>query len=157
MANIPFTLIVTTYCIMSFNRFPFDSQTCKFLMGSSNYPIGELVFNSSIVMEKNESGLMSFTYTVSDISEEDKTQESSGQKWSKCGFVIHLERSSGSYILRYFLPSAVIVIVSWVGFIIDPNAVPARVGLQATLLLVLISLFGTVQVRISTAPCSPVS
>lgn len=40
-----------------------------------------------------------------------------------------LEREAGHYIMDYYVPSILIVAVSWVTFWLDPNAVPGRTTL----------------------------
>jgi hypothetical protein len=40
-----------------------------------------------------------------------------------------LAREVGHYIMDYFVPSIVLVVVSWVSFWLDPNAVPGRTTL----------------------------
>ena len=62
-----------------------------------------------------------------------------------------MERRWGKYLLNYYLPSTIIVMASWVSFVIPVHIVPGRMALIITLLLVLINLFGTI---IRTAPPS---
>jgi hypothetical protein len=40
-----------------------------------------------------------------------------------------LAREVGHYIMDYFVPSILLVVVSWVSFWLDPNAVPGRTTL----------------------------
>lgn len=40
-----------------------------------------------------------------------------------------LEREVGHYIMDYYVPSIMLVVVSWVSFWLDPNAVPGRTTL----------------------------
>ena len=42
---------------------------------------------------------------------------------------IVLQRKVGYYIVQIFVPSVLIVVLSWVGFWVDYDAVPARVSL----------------------------
>ena len=37
-----------------------------------------------------------------------------------------LQREIGQYILEYYVPSLLLVSMSWVSFWLDPNAVPGR-------------------------------
>ena len=41
----------------------------------------------------------------------------------------HLERQMGYYLIQMYIPSLLIVILSWVSFWISQAAVPARVSL----------------------------
>jgi hypothetical protein len=40
-----------------------------------------------------------------------------------------LAREVGHYVMDYFVPSILLVVVSWVSFWLDPNAVPGRTTL----------------------------
>ena len=46
-----------------------------------------------------------------------------------------IRRETGQYFLEYYIPSILLVTMSWVSFWLDPNAVPARVSLGVTTLL----------------------
>lgn len=58
--------------------------------------------------------------------------------------VLALQRSFAYYILHLYLPSTMLVIVSWVSFWLERTAVPARVTLGVTTLLTM-----TAQVKLS--------
>lgn len=47
----------------------------------------------------------------------------------------HLERQMGYYLIQMYIPSLLIVILSWVSFWINMDAAPARVGLGITTVL----------------------
>ena len=55
-----------------------------------------------------------------------------------------LERHFTSYIITYYLPSGLFVLVSWISFLIPPDIVPGRMALLITLFLVLVNIFNTV-------------
>ena len=48
------------------------------------------------------------------------------------------------YVLMYYLPSTMFVIISWISFFIPPTAYPARFGLLITTVLVLVNTFNNV-------------
>ncbi|XP_046385253.1 pH-sensitive chloride channel 2-like [Ischnura elegans] len=52
----------------------------------------------------------------------------------------HLSRQIGHYIMDYYLPSILLVGLSWIAFWLDPNAVPGRVTLGSSTLLTFITL-----------------
>lgn len=47
----------------------------------------------------------------------------------------HLERQMGYYLIQMYIPSLLIVILSWISFWINMDAAPARVGLGITTVL----------------------
>ena len=67
------------------------------------------------------------------------------------GFHISLKRNPRMYLATYFAPCTLMVVVSWISFLINPDVVPGRLGLLLTLLLMLINLNNSV------AASSPVS
>ena len=50
---------------------------------------------------------------------------------------IRMKRLLLPFIVKSFLPTILLVVVSWTSFIIDPECVPGRAGVLVTLLLVL--------------------
>uniref|UniRef100_A0A0M3IRG9 Neur_chan_memb domain-containing protein n=1 Tax=Ascaris lumbricoides TaxID=6252 RepID=A0A0M3IRG9_ASCLU len=69
---------------------------------------------------------------------------------------IHLRRSIGYNLVQSFIPTGLIVIISWVSFWIDRRAVPARVTLSFTTLLSITTIgnglrFGLPQVSYAKA------
>ena len=49
-----------------------------------------------------------------------------GGKFSTLLLDFILQREIGHYVLEYYIPSLLLVAMSWVGFWLDPNAVPGR-------------------------------
>lgn len=54
------------------------------------------------------------------------------------------KRRTSYFIIQYYLPCAFIVLLSWLGFWINRNAVPARVSLTITCILTSMLLFSSV-------------
>lgn len=75
------------------------------------------------------------------IEEQDKIFATSGAwNFSVTGFEIHLERYKMPLVYQFFFPSAMFVVISWIGFIL-PLERGERTGMLVTLLLVLVSMF----------------
>ena len=53
-------------------------------------------------------------------------------------------RSMGYYMIQVFIPSSLIVVMSWVSFYLDRSSAPARVGLGVTTVLTMVTLMGAV-------------
>ena len=54
---------------------------------------------------------------------------------------IEMKRILMPYIVKSFIPTTLIVMVSWTSFLVSPDCVPGRSGLLVTLLLVLITIY----------------
>lgn len=48
----------------------------------------------------------------------------------------HLRRQVGYYIMDYYVPSMLLVIISWVSFWLDANAISGRINLGQCYLIV---------------------
>ena len=70
---------------------------------------------------------------------------------SKAGADFFLERDVTTYLFQYYLPSAIIVLVSQTSFVIPLTAIPGRISLVVTLFLALINIFINEQVRLVSA------
>merc|ERR1719192_723716 len=64
--------------------------------------------------------------------------------YSLAGFEMILRRHVSHYIINYYLPSGLFVIVSWISFLIPMDVIPGRMALLVTLFLVLVNIFNTV-------------
>ena len=73
------------------------------------------------------------------------------QTWATCGFNIVLHRTRIQNLFEVYLTCTLLVIISWISFIIPPNIVPGRMGLLVITFLALINIF--IEVK-GTAPIS---
>ena len=62
---------------------------------------------------------------------------------SLTGFEVLLTRHRSRYLMYTHMPSALFVCVSWISFVVPVEAIPGRITLLVTLLLVLINIFNT--------------
>ena len=67
------------------------------------------------------------------------------------GFELTLRRKVSHYIITYYLPSGMFVIVSWISFLVPPDIVPGRMTLLVTVFLVLVNIFNTITTNIPKA------
>lgn len=71
--------------------------------------------------------------------------------YSVAGFELTLRRKVSHYIITYYLPSGMFVIVSWISFLVPPDIVPGRMTLLVTVFLVLVNIFNTITTNIPKA------
>lgn len=64
--------------------------------------------------------------------------------YSLAGFEMILRRHVSHYIINYYLPSGLFVVVSWISFLVPAEIIPGRMALLVTLFLVLVNIFNTV-------------
>ena len=65
------------------------------------------------------------------------------QTFSLSGFTITLSRSFSPYISSTYLPTAILTVASFIGFLIPVDMVPGRMALLVTILLMLVNIKST--------------
>lgn len=138
---------ITFICPMKFNAFPMDIQRCKFQVGSFNYHMDQLVFANEMVPQANTSikSILDYEITIKDLKPEETHYIALGKNFSVAGFEMVLQRKMSFYIVTYYLPSGLFVVVSWISFLVNPEVIPGRMTLLVTIFLVLINIFNTIQ------------
>ena len=63
--------------------------------------------------------------------------------YSRLACEIQFVRSMGYYLIQIYIPSGMIVIISWVSFWLNRNATPARVALGVTTVLTMTTLMSS--------------
>ncbi len=140
---------ITFICPMRFDKFPLDTQTCLFQVGSYSYNDVLMSFETiQAGYDPPTSGntiALDYAIVINRLSPKDSVFEG-GQlgNYSLAGFEMVLQRHVSTYIITYYLPSGLFVIVSWISFLIPMEVVPGRMSLLVTLFLVLVNIFNTV-------------
>ncbi|XP_019875611.2 glycine receptor subunit alpha-2 isoform X1 [Aethina tumida] len=125
-------------CAMNFMIYPHDTQECKLQMESLSHTTDDMIFQWDpdvplVVDEHIELPQLALVnnYTA------DCTQVYSTGNFTCLEVVFQLKRRLGYYLFHTYIPTCLIVIMSWVSFWIKPEAAPARVTLGVTSLLTL--------------------
>ncbi|KAL3319596.1 hypothetical protein Ciccas_001728 [Cichlidogyrus casuarinus] len=128
-------------CMMHLQSFPMDSQLCYINIGSYGYEVSHLKFDwrsKSPVQTRENVSIAEFAtpkrFNTFDCT--GKALTSTGA-YSCLNVTFVLSRELGSWLTSTYLPSILIVSVSWLSFWISLDAVPARVTLG------LLALIGT--------------
>ena len=138
-------------CRMTFDRFPFDLHDCPFQI-SSYYGTKDTVnCTSEYEYEKQRQRSLQYLIDVDDLSAKHRSYSVDGRYFSTCGVNILLNRTKVQILFQVYVPATLLAIVSWVSFTIKPDVVPGRMGLLATIFLVLINIFNGAK---SAAPSS---
>ncbi|KAK6975636.1 Glycine receptor subunit alpha-3, partial [Biomphalaria glabrata] len=122
---------LTATCLMQLHRFPMDQQTCSLLMKSFGFTNQSLQFRWSLdspltclkQLEMSQFILARMDYKecqrMSDIND----------TFSCLQMDLKLHRRVGFYMIQLYIPSALVVVLSWVSFYLDVGSVPGRVSL----------------------------
>nr|XP_033946046.1 glycine receptor subunit alpha-3 [Pseudochaenichthys georgianus] len=130
-------LTLTLSCPMDLKNFPMDVQTCIMQLESFGYTMNDLIFEWQ---EKGPvqiaEGLTLPQFLLKDESDRRYcTKHYNTGKFTCIEVRFHLERQMGYYLIQMYIPSLLIVILSWVSFWINMDAAPARVALGITTVL----------------------
>ncbi|XP_058010590.1 glycine receptor subunit alpha-4-like isoform X3 [Ahaetulla prasina] len=127
--SIRLTLILS--CPMDLKNFPMDIQTCTMQLESFGYTMNDLIFEWEKEQEAVQvaEGLTLPQFILRDEKDLGYCTKSYNTGQFTCIEVkFHLERQMGYYLIQMYIPSLLIVILSWVSFWINMDAAPARVS-----------------------------
>merc|ERR1719270_3030748 len=92
-----------------------------------------------------QSIVLDYDITINKLRENDRIFEGGSLgNFSLAGFEMILHRHVSHYIINYYLPSGLFVVVSWISFLVPADIIPGRMALLVTLFLVLVNIFNTV-------------
>ncbi|XP_054719347.1 glutamate-gated chloride channel-like [Uloborus diversus] len=123
-------------CPMDLKYYPLDKQTCSITMVSYGYTTEDLVF----LWKKDEPVQLVKTlhlprFTLEAFLTDYCTSRTNTGEYSCLKVDLLFKREFSYYLIQIYIPCCMLVIVSWVSFWLDPNAIPARVSLGVTTLL----------------------
>ncbi|KAJ8923579.1 hypothetical protein NQ315_010158 [Exocentrus adspersus] len=129
------TLVLS--CAMKFETYPHDTQICSMMIEIS-HTVHDLVFiwnmtDPLVVNPEIELPQLDISNNIT----ADCTIEYSTGNFTCLAIVFNLRRRLGYHLFHTYIPSALIVVMSWISFWIKPEAIPARVTLGVTSLLTL--------------------
>ncbi|GMR59987.1 hypothetical protein PMAYCL1PPCAC_30182, partial [Pristionchus mayeri] len=139
---------VTLSCSMELKRFPMDTQRCPVTVQSYAY-VEELV-NLTWFKKGDDFPLgVNTDIRLNDMVITRKEYESCsnpypmfrGQaRWSCIRAFIVMRRLVLFHIIQTYIPTGMLVVISWMSFWLDPRASPARISLTITSLLTLTTM-----------------
>ena len=131
----------TITCHMNFENYPFDEHECPFKIGSYYNSVKTVNCSSEFKHQNNKQPMLHHFVGIEPLSLNERVYHMYGEDWATCGFNIKLQRTKIQNFFEVFLTCSLLVIISWISFIIRPEVVPGRMGLLVTILLVLINIF----------------
>ncbi|XP_029305630.1 gamma-aminobutyric acid receptor subunit pi isoform X1 [Cottoperca gobio] len=148
-------ITTTVACNMDLTKYPMDKQTCTLQLESWGYNINDVMFywtrgNESV------SGLDTLQlaqYTVEDhyTSVSEAVYETGN--YPRLVFHFQLKRSILYFILETYVPSSLLVVLSWVSFWISLSSVPARICIGVTTVLTMTTLMMGARTSLPNANC----
>ncbi|XP_052794683.1 glycine receptor subunit alpha-2-like isoform X2 [Mya arenaria] len=128
-------ITATLKCSMNLRKYPLDHQFCYIMMESYGYSTDNLVFEWNPIPLEIDRSLSLAQFDLGEIETRrcDKSYigDTDGNIVNYTCILMQFEliRNFGYYITQIYIPSILIVILSWVSFWLDIDAVPARISL----------------------------
>jgi len=127
---------LTLSCPMDLKLYPLDKQTCSLKMASYAWKTDDLIFvwkHGDPV--QIDDGLHLPRFTLERFQTAYCNSKTNTGAYSCLTVDLLFKREFSYYLIQIYVPCCMLVIVSWVSFWLDQNAVPARVSLGVTTLL----------------------
>ena len=144
-------LRVVAHCEMDLLLFPLDTQACNLMIESYLYhtEIMKMYWTENpIVVDKRRDGRkteidtwMGFTLEKTETTEDSYIYPMNGLEFQYMIATFVLKREPQYYILRGFIPSSLLVCLTWASFWIPTTSYPARIGIVVTSFLASIVLY----------------
>ncbi|CAF4487879.1 unnamed protein product [Rotaria sp. Silwood1] len=125
-------LLLKLDCQMKLQKFPLDNQTCVVNIGSYAFATNDLAFywdetpNTSAIRVNEDLEMPDFV--LSNFEQRYCNRTTATGSFTCLLVVLHLKRLFGYYLVQVYIPSMLIVILSFVSFWIDHKSVPARIS-----------------------------
>ncbi|XP_061491598.1 gamma-aminobutyric acid receptor subunit pi-like isoform X1 [Rhineura floridana] len=149
-------ITTTVACSMDLTKYPMDKQTCTLQLESWGYNTNDIMFywtrgNDSV---RGMDTLRLAQYTVEDhyTSVSEAVYETGC--YPKLVFHFELKRNILYFILETYVPSSLLVVLSWVSFWISQSSVPARICIGVTTVLTMTTLMMGARASLPNANCS---
>nr|CAD7413104.1 unnamed protein product [Timema poppensis] len=130
----------TLACMMDLHYYPLDSQNCTVEIESYGYTISDVVmyWKDTPVRGVEEAELPQFT--IIGYETNDRKEKLATGNYQRLSLSFKLQRNIGYFVFQTYLPSILIVMLSWVSFWINHEATSARVALGITTVLTMTTI-----------------
>ena len=132
--ELKYEIKTTIYCKFEYIKYPMDNQSCIVRIGSSSDSAKFVLYEKDKAYHDSKSYSAVGLNFVVDFFGHNK-------KGNSVGFDLKMNRLLFPFVLKYYIPSIAIVIVSEIGFMVQLTAIPGRVALLVTQFLTLVNLF----------------
>ncbi|XP_078377258.1 gamma-aminobutyric acid receptor subunit beta-1-like isoform X2 [Oculina patagonica] len=145
LVNYNARITIKAACPMDLRKFPMDTQLCPLIIESYGYSEDHIKFK----WEKDLTDGMSFVpsstkmlpqYSLVKLSLSKTFNKYVVGNWSGIKATFTFERMSSYFLIHVYGPCALIVIISWVSFLLPRSSPPARVTLGVTSVLTVVTI-----------------
>lgn len=146
--EILFTLRITLTltCKMDLRNFPFDKQVCYIQIASFSYTNSTLLLKwfkeKSVQISSNVADTQFLMERVTQSECENFVRQEGNHSCLQANF--HLTRSIGYYVVQMYIPTILIVVLSWLSFWLNVGSVPGRISLGVLTVLTMTTQISSV-------------
>ena len=136
---------ITLSCHMDFKQYPFDSHLCIYKVGSFYNHRETVDCKSTFFYSQENQRSLQYMAKVIKLPNAHHKYVYLEKDWATCGFGIELKRIKVQILFQVYVTTVLLVITSWISFIVHPCCIPGRMGLLVTVFLVMINIFISVK------------
>ncbi|XP_078375408.1 gamma-aminobutyric acid receptor subunit beta-1-like isoform X2 [Oculina patagonica] len=136
-------ITIKAYCPMNLQDFPMDVQRCPITIESYGYSDTHITFRwetSSGMDFVPDTLQMHPQYILSGMELSESFTAYVAANWTGVTATFVFERIYSYFIYNVYAPSVIVVILSWVGFVLPRDTPPARVTLAVTAVLTIVTI-----------------
>ncbi|XP_020605499.1 gamma-aminobutyric acid receptor subunit beta-4-like [Orbicella faveolata] len=136
-------ITIKAYCPMNLQDFPMDVQRCPITIESYGYSDTHITFRwetSSGMDFVPDTLQMHPQYILTDMELSQSFTAYVAANWTGVTATFVFERIYSYFIYHVYAPSVIVVILSWVGFVLPRDTPPARVTLAVTAVLTIVTI-----------------
>nr|XP_027203040.1 gamma-aminobutyric acid receptor subunit alpha-3-like [Dermatophagoides pteronyssinus] len=130
----------TLACMMDLHYYPLDSQNCTVEIESYGYTVSDVVMYWTDTPVNGVEDAKLHQFTIVGYETTDRKESLATGTYQRLSLLFSLKRNIGYFIFQTYLPSILIVMLSWVSFWINHEATSARVALGITTVLTMTTI-----------------
>ncbi|XP_061387949.1 gamma-aminobutyric acid receptor subunit beta-like [Musca vetustissima] len=130
----------TLACMMDLHYYPLDSQNCTVEIESYGYTVSDVVMYWKPTPVRGVEDAQLPQFTIIGYETNDRKERLATGVYQRLSLSFKLQRNIGYFIFQTYLPSILIVMLSWVSFWINHEATSARVALGITTVLTMTTI-----------------
>uniref|UniRef100_A0A7N4PUE4 Gamma-aminobutyric acid receptor subunit gamma-2 n=1 Tax=Sarcophilus harrisii TaxID=9305 RepID=A0A7N4PUE4_SARHA len=135
-------LTIDAECQLQLHNFPMDEHSCPLEFSSYGYPQEEIVYQwkrSSVEVGDTRSWRL-YQFSFVGLRNTTEVVKTTSGDYVVMSVYFELSRRMGYFTIQTYIPCTLIVVLSWVSFWINKDAVPARTSLGITTVLTMTTL-----------------
>uniref|UniRef100_A0A8D0B7L1 Gamma-aminobutyric acid type A receptor subunit gamma1 n=1 Tax=Salvator merianae TaxID=96440 RepID=A0A8D0B7L1_SALMN len=135
-------LTINAECYLQLQNFPMDTHSCPLEFSSYGYPRNEIVYKwkTSSVELSDPKNWRLYQFAFIGVQKRIDIAHTQSGDYVVMTIFFLLSRRMGYFTIQTYIPCILTVILSWVSFWINKDAVPARISLGITTVLTMTTL-----------------